>query len=213
MNCPVSFFFFILVFWVRQLREESNKVHNAELKLFLEVERGLDLRPIAPPGKTKEDILLFFKLYDPEKEQLCYVGRLFVKSTGNPMEYLAKLNKMAGYDPDEEIKLYELQDGDIVCFQKSHTVESAKQYRYPDVPSFLDYVHNRRQPKPQPIKYHGIDHLVDMLIHYNQTSDILYYEVLNIPLPELQCLKTSKVAVHHAIKDEVSILINFLSHS
>ncbi|KAJ0084074.1 hypothetical protein Patl1_30179 [Pistacia atlantica] len=93
MHCPVFFFFFILVFWVGQLRETSNKVHNAELKLFLEVERGLDLRPIAPPGKTKEDILLFFKLYDPEKEQLCYVGRLFVKSTGNPMEYLAKLEK------------------------------------------------------------------------------------------------------------------------
>lgn len=85
------------------MREVSNKVHNAELKLFLEVERGpvilffklshpnsslkylsfqhfsflalliQDLRPIAPPEKTKEDILLFFKLYDPEKEELRYL--------------------------------------------------------------------------------------------------------------------------------------------
>lgn len=31
-----------------------------------------DLRPIAPPDKTKEDILLFFKLYDPEKKELRY---------------------------------------------------------------------------------------------------------------------------------------------
>lgn len=37
-----------------------------------------------------------------------------------------------------------------------------------------------------------------------QTSDILYYEVLDIPLPELQGLKTLKVAFHHATKDEVS---------
>ncbi|XP_044505519.1 ubiquitin C-terminal hydrolase 12-like isoform X2 [Mangifera indica] len=267
---------------VGQLRELSNKVQNVELKLFLEVEHALDLRPIVPPDKTKEDILLFFKLYDPEKEELGYVGRLFVKSTGKPIEYLAKLNEMAGYAPNEEIELYEeikfdpsvmcepiekrytfracqLEDGDIVCFQKSQTVENSEQYRYPDVPSFLDYVHNRRvvhfrslekpkeddfclemsklftyddvvervaqhlglddpskirltshncysqQPKPQPIKYRGIDHLVDMLIHYNQTSDILYYEVLDIPLPELQCLKTLKVTFHHAIKDEVSI--------
>ena len=36
-----------------------------------------------------------------------------------------------------------------------------------------------------------------------QTSDILYYEVLDIPLPELQGLKTLKVAFHHATKDEV----------
>ncbi|XP_054817460.1 ubiquitin C-terminal hydrolase 12-like isoform X1 [Prosopis cineraria] len=266
---------------VGQLREVSNKVHNAELKLFLEVEMGLDLRPIVPPEKTKDDILLFFKLYDPEKEELRYVGRLFVKGTGKPSEILRKLNEMAGFDSEEEIALYEeikfepnvmcepidkkltfrasqLEDGDIICFQKGSLMES-DHVRYPDVSSYLEYVHNRQvvhfrsldkpkeddfclemsrlytyddvvervaqqlglddpskirltphncysqQPKPQPIKYRGVEHLSDMLIHYNQTSDILYYEVLDIPLPELQGLKTLKVAFHHATKDEVVI--------
>lgn len=95
-----------------------------------------------------------------------------------------------------------------------------------------------QQPKPQPIKYRGAEHLSDMLVHYNQvdfsplfwiatfgilvwyaneligfnhvhlqTSDILYYEVLDIPLPELQGLKTLKVAFHHATKDEVCLLV------
>ncbi|KAF2289569.1 hypothetical protein GH714_037204 [Hevea brasiliensis] len=280
---------------VGQLREVSNKAHNAELKLFLEVELGQDLRPIAPPDKTKEDILLFFKLYDPEKGELRYVGRLFVKSSGKPMEILAKLNQMAGFAPDEEIELYEeikfepcvmcehldkrtsfrlsqIEDGDIICFQKSPPLQGEEDCRYPDVPSFLEYVHNRQdaslkdvhsfhlmdssfsvngkpkeddfclelsklhtyddvvervarqiglddpskirltshncysqQPKPQPIKYRGVEHLSDMLVHYNQTSDILYYEVLDIPLPELQGLKNLKVAFHHATKDEVVI--------
>ncbi|XP_031257984.1 uncharacterized protein LOC116116022 [Pistacia vera] len=153
-----------------------------------------------------------------------------------------------------------LIDGDIVCFQKSHTVESAEQYRYPNVPSFLDYVHNQQvvvhfrslekpkeddfclemsklftydvvvervaqilnlddpskirltshnsysqQPKPQPIKYRGVDHLADMLIQHDQTSDILYYEVLDIPLPELESLKFLKVAFHHDMKGEVEL--------
>ncbi|KAK4581874.1 hypothetical protein RGQ29_025152 [Quercus rubra] len=267
---------------VSQLREVSNKTHNAELKLFLEVELGLDLRPIPPPEKTKEDILLFFKFYDPEKGELRYVGRFFVKSSGKPIEILEKLNQMAGFAPDEEIELYEeikfdpcvmcehldkrtsfrlsqIEDGDIICFQKSAPLESEEECRYPDVPSFLEYVHNRQvvrfrslerpkeddfclelskvhsyddvvervarriglddpskirltshncysqQPKPQPIKYRGADHLSDMLVHYNQTSDILYYEVLDIPLPELQGLKNLKVAFHHATKDEVVI--------
>ncbi|KAK4279205.1 hypothetical protein QN277_016942 [Acacia crassicarpa] len=267
---------------VGQLREVSNKVHNAELKLFLEVELGPDLRPIAPPEKTKDDILLFFKLYDPEKEELRYVGRLFVKGSGKPSEILTKLNEMAGYHPEEEIALFEeikfepnvmcepidkkltfrtsqLEDGDIICFQKAPSIESDEHVRYPDVPSYLEYVHNRQvvhfralekpkeddfclemsrlytyddvvervaqqlglddpskirltphncysqQPKPQPIKYRGVDHLSDMLVHYNQTSDILYYEVLDIPLPELQGLKTLKVAFNHATKDEVVI--------
>ncbi|KAJ4970538.1 hypothetical protein NE237_003637 [Protea cynaroides] len=267
---------------VGQLREVSNKVHNAELKLFLEVELGQDLRPIPLPDKTKEDILLFFKLYDPEIEELRFVGRLFVKGTGKPLDILTKLNEMAGFAPSEEIELYEeikfeptvmcehidkkltfrssqLEDGDIICFQKSAPVDGDEQYRYPDVPSFLEYVHNRQvvhfrslekpkeddfclelsklntyddvvervarqlglddsskirltshncysqQPKPQPIKYRGAEHLSDMLVHYNQTSDILYYEVLDIPLPELQGLKTLKVAFHSAVKDEVVI--------
>ncbi|KAK2634511.1 hypothetical protein Ddye_029303 [Dipteronia dyeriana] len=265
---------------VGQLREVSNKANNAELKLFLEVEIGQDLQPIPLPEKTKEEILLFFKLYDPLKEELRYAGRLLVKGTGKPVEILTKLNEMAGFGPDEEIDLYEeikfepnvmcepidkkitfsasqLEDGDIICFQKSSQSGNDEQCRYPDVPSFLDYVHNRlvvrfrsldkpkedefslelsklhsyddvvervshhlalddpskirltphncysQQPKPTPIKYRGMEHLSDMLAHYNQTSDVLYYEVLDIPLPELQGLKTLKVAFHHACKDDV----------
>ncbi|KAG8504011.1 hypothetical protein CXB51_002300 [Gossypium anomalum] len=297
-------------FKVGQLRDMSNKAHNAELKLFLEVGRGPDLRPIPPPDKTREDIMLFFKLYDPEKGELRYVGRLLVKLSGKPIEYITKLNQMAGFAPDEEIELYEeikfepcvmcehldkrcsfrlsqIEDGDIICFQKSLPIASEEACQYPDVPSFLEYVHNRQvplvcgdllnillvflrfmftdlfweadkclyytlcpscealevhhlhpgqryilmmmlwkewltklawmihpnqahisqlllsTPKPQPIKYRGVETLSEMLIHYNQTSDILYYEVLDIPLPELQGLKNLKVAFHHATKDEV----------
>ncbi|KAM1524126.1 hypothetical protein ACFX10_008757 [Malus domestica] len=267
---------------VGQLREVSNKTHNAELKLFLEVEFGPDLHPIPPPDKTKEDILLFFKLYEPEKRELRFVGRFFVKSSSKPAEILGKLNQLAGFTPDEEIELYEeikfepcimcehldkktsfrlsqIEDGDIICFQKSTPLESEEECKYPDVPSFLEYVHYRQvvhfrslekpkeedfslelsklhtyddvveklarqigledptkirltahncysqQPKPQPIKFRAIEHLTDILVHYNQSSDILYYEVLDIPLPDLQGLKNLKVAFHHATKDEVVI--------
>jgi len=92
--------------YVGQLTE-ANKALSGELKLFLEVEIGLDLRPLPPPKKLKDDILLFFKLYNPEKEELRFMGRLFVKAFGKPSEILAKLNKMAGFSPDQEIELYE----------------------------------------------------------------------------------------------------------
>ncbi|KAL8036479.1 hypothetical protein ABFS82_12G158700 [Erythranthe guttata] len=269
---------------VGALREVSNKAHhNAELKLFLEVEHGPDLNMLPPPEKNKEDILLFFKLYDPDKEELRYVGRLFVKSSTKPSEILEKVNEMAGFASSQEIDLFEeikyepsvmcdpldrkasfrsshIEDGDIICFQKRPPPESEGQVRFPHVPSYLEYVKNRQivhfralerpkedefclelaknhtyddvvekvaqhlgldesskirltphncysqQPKPNPIKYRAVDHLLGMLVHYNQISDILYYEVLDIPLPELQCLKTLKVAFHHATKDEAIIL-------
>ncbi|KVI06231.1 hypothetical protein Ccrd_015416, partial [Cynara cardunculus var. scolymus] len=301
-------------FWLWAKRQ--NHTYRPNRPLTPQEEAQSDLRPISPPEKTKEEILLFFKLYDPLKEELRYpfslfsslalkyVGRLFVKGTGKPIEILARLNELAGFAPDEEIELFEeikfepnvmcehidkkltfrgsqLEDGDIICFQKPLKAENTETCRYPDVPAFLEYVHNRQvvrfralekpkedefslelsklnnyddvverlahhlhlddpskirltshncysqQPKPQPIKYRGVEHLSDMLAHYNQmnplkrllafvsflsfcfcfaqTSDILYYEVLDIPLPELQGLKTLKVAFHHATKDEVVI--------
>ncbi|KAH0677829.1 hypothetical protein KY285_025630 [Solanum tuberosum] len=150
---------------VGQLRGSSNEVNNAELKLFLEVELCLDLRRLSSPGKTKEEILLFFKLYDPLEEKIRYVGRLFVKESGKLLEILSKLKELAGFSPDEEIDLfeeikfepsvccekidsmlsfcdYQLEDGDIICFQKSLRNQCRKQYRFPEVPLFLKYVYN-----------------------------------------------------------------------
>ncbi|CAN1747834.1 Ubiquitin C-terminal hydrolase 12 [Linum perenne] len=266
-------------FWLWAKRQ--NHTYRPSRPLTPQEEAQHDMLPTVPPDRAKNDILLFFKLYDPSKEELRYVGSLFVKRSGLPMEILSKLNEMAGFASDQEIDLYEeikfepqvmcepidkkisfcssqLGDGDIVCFQKPHP-GSGEQCRYPDVPSFLEYVHNRQvvrfrslekpkqdefslelsmlhtyddvvervaghlgldepskirltshncysqQPRPQPIKYQGLDHLSDMLVYYNQTSDILYYEVLDIPLPELQGLKTLKVALHHASKKKVEL--------
>ncbi|KAI8556269.1 hypothetical protein RHMOL_Rhmol05G0239600 [Rhododendron molle] len=159
------------LFKVGHLREATNKVKVAELNLFLEVELGQGLRPIPPPVKSAEDILLFFKLYDPLKEELSYVGRLYVKASGMPMEILAKINGLAGFAPDEDIELFEeikyepdlmcevvnkmvtfrdseLEDGDIICFQKSSQAECCGQFEHPDAPSFLDFV-DYYQIKPE----------------------------------------------------------------
>ncbi|XP_042480218.1 ubiquitin C-terminal hydrolase 13-like [Macadamia integrifolia] len=153
---------------VGQLSEVSNETHSAGLKLFLEMELGpvndmLPL-PLPPPDKTKDNILLFFKLYDFEIGKLRYVGRLFVKGIDKPVDILPKLNEMAGFDPSEEIELYEeiefqpsvkcehidkkltfrsrqMEDGGIICFQKSKS-GGTRNRKYLDVPSFLEYVHD-----------------------------------------------------------------------
>lgn len=38
----------------------------------------------------------------------------------------------------------QLEDGDIICFQKAPAMDSEEHVRYPDVPSYLEYVHNRQ---------------------------------------------------------------------
>lgn len=47
--------------------------------------------------------------------------------------------------PDYEIfSIVQLEDGDIICYQRALTREEEEAYRYPDVPSFLEYVRNRQ---------------------------------------------------------------------
>ncbi|KAG8078101.1 hypothetical protein GUJ93_ZPchr0007g5357 [Zizania palustris] len=152
---------------VGQLADKLNKSPNSVLNLFLEVELGQENQPIALPLKTKDDILIFFKLYDPEKEELRYVGRLFVKASGKPADIVHKLNEIAGFEQDEDIELYEeikfnpsvtcelidinhsfrsnqLEDGDIICYQKRCSPEKLDQYQHADVPSFFEYIHNKQ---------------------------------------------------------------------
>ncbi|XP_058742164.1 uncharacterized protein LOC131614618 [Vicia villosa] len=171
INFSMIFMFFVFFFYFDfKLQIGQLKLGKAaELVLFLEVERGLDLYPIAPVNLKKDDILLFFKLYDSEKETLSYVGRLFVNSMGKPLDILASLNELAGFDPDQGIELYEeikfkpnvmcepvdkrftfkesqLENGDIICFQKSSAVDNEKHFSFPDVPSYFNYVHNSELP-------------------------------------------------------------------
>ena len=55
-----------------------------------------DLRPVPPPEKTKEEILLFFKLYDPLKEELRYSLIAAFSVAGIPCEILKVFSMMAG---------------------------------------------------------------------------------------------------------------------
>ncbi|KAI3907790.1 hypothetical protein MKW92_045921 [Papaver armeniacum] len=137
--------------------------------IFLEgLELGPDLRTFRLRFKTEEDILLFFNLYDPEKEEIRYVGNLFVKGSAMPEDILIKLNDMANFSPEGKISFGPflggpisaarfvptvmcdlvdqkltflangLKNGDIICFQKAQPVQT--KCRYPDIPSFLRYL-------------------------------------------------------------------------
>ncbi|KAK7268620.1 hypothetical protein RIF29_21322 [Crotalaria pallida] len=266
---------------VGQLSKKFNKENNAELKLFLEVETGKDFLPIPLLEKSDEDLLLFFKLYDPLLENLRYVGRFYVKASGKLVDIMTRLKEMAGFSLDEEIELFnetnidprdicesiskystfyanEFEDGDIICYQKAIKVGSGETLFYPDVSSFLVHVcyaqvvrfrsmekpdkdefslglskihtyvevvirvaeyleledpsiirltfHNwySEQSKRHPPKYRGGELLSDMLVHNNQASDVIYYEILDIPQPEFQCFFTTlEIPFHHATMNHV----------
>ncbi|KAL2248179.1 UNVERIFIED_CONTAM: Ubiquitin carboxyl-terminal hydrolase 12, partial [Sesamum indicum] len=59
-----------------------------------------------------------------------------------------------------------------------------------------------QRPKAHPIRYRGAENLLEMLLHYDQLSGILYFDVGDIPLPELQELRTHKLAFSYAANSE-----------
>ncbi|GAQ80905.1 putative ubiquitin carboxyl-terminal hydrolase [Klebsormidium nitens] len=269
---------------VQQLKDSHMKMPLTELRLFLEAPiLREDLKQLSPslPERNRGDILIFFKLYDPEKETLQYVGSLYVRLSYRPNEVMRHINRLAGFPEDQPIKLFEeikfdpnvmceaidkkltlkgsqLEDGDIICFQKELPLGAASAHRFPEVPAFMENVVNRQvvhfrklekpsapyfdlelskeltyldaisalaahmgldnpaklrlsphnvhthMPRVAPFKYATSDKLYDMLRGNTPYSDILYYEVLDIPLPDLEKLKTLNVVFANSKVEEVA---------
>ena len=57
-----------------------------------------------------------------------------------------------------------------------------------------------QQPKPQHLRFPQQEMLLPEMLgqHFGQTSDTLYYELLDLPLQELEWLKTLKVSNSHS---------------
>ncbi|KAL8490827.1 hypothetical protein ACS0TY_022727 [Phlomoides rotata] len=59
--------------------------------------------------KVRKTYCCFLSFMILRKKEIRIVGRLFVKSSGKPIDILSKLNEMAGFAPDEEeIELFEV---------------------------------------------------------------------------------------------------------
>lgn len=108
------------------------------------------------PYDRENNVLIFFKFYDPKHKILSYFCHLHCSTHSTGRELLPILNKKAGFDPDTLLDLYEevkpaavekivdldqplnkvldeLMDGDIIVFQK------AAYDQYSDLPTVKDY--------------------------------------------------------------------------
>jgi len=61
-------------------------------------------------------------------------------------------------------------------------------------------------PKPQPLKFRGVDTLQDMLTSFQKSTDQLFYEALDIPLQEYESKKSLKVSWHNTAAEEVTVV-------
>ncbi|CAL4931634.1 unnamed protein product [Urochloa decumbens] len=149
---------------LRPLSPKEEKQAVGGLK-FWKNEVHLLLEVIDPPSRhlmRKDDLFVFLKLYDPAQTQLRFIGTLFVKPSSRPSDILPQLRTLADFHEHEEIELYEevkfapvmcvkvdidstfssadIENGDIICYQKIPNSEDA----YPYVRLFFQHVHDQK---------------------------------------------------------------------
>ena len=99
------------------------------------------------PFDKDQDVMLFFKYYDPRRERIHCAGHMYVPITAKLSSCLAELRRRASLPPDAELSLFEeikpnmlekieehdkplehvleeLMDGDIIVYQRD--VKSGK---------------------------------------------------------------------------------------
>mmetsp|Transcript_18165 Transcript_18165/g.59352 ORF Transcript_18165/g.59352 Transcript_18165/m.59352 type:complete len:1097 (+) Transcript_18165:86-3376(+) len=83
----------------------------------------------------------------------------------------------------------------------------AEHLRLPDPLLLRLTLHNAisHGPRPSPVKYRSFDRLVDGLLVQGHQTEILYFELLDMPLPELERLKTLKVSFHDQTTEEKAV--------
>lgn len=96
--------------------------------------------------------------------------------------------------------LHEQEDGVSLVLSRVNTYNDvaeklAEQLKVDDPQKLRFTQHNvyTQGPKPQPLRFQQMETLLEMLSQYNSFADILYYEILDMKLPELEKLKVLKV--------------------
>jgi ubiquitin carboxyl-terminal hydrolase 7 len=119
-----------------------------------------DMNPTSTSGAP---ILVFLKHFDVQAQILSGVGHLYVKKHGKVADIATQIQELMGWDTTTTLTLYEeirhsmiepmkpkqtfqqseIQDGDIICFQKSVPGLDPTTVIYTDTRQYYDYLLNR----------------------------------------------------------------------
>ncbi|PKC11352.1 putative ubiquitin-specific processing protease 21 [Rhizophagus irregularis] len=156
-----------------------------EMKLYMEVaDKPINGKTWFPTVPEANHIMVFLKYFDPDKQALEGLGHLYIQKFGKVGDITRVLCEKKEFPPDTPLKIYEeikpnmieemklkstfqqseIQDGDIICFQKALTEKEIQEHttsgRYWDIPHFYESLTLRivvlfkpklkdRDPKPE----------------------------------------------------------------
>eukprot|EP00026_Physarum_polycephalum_P001323 Phypoly_transcript_01324.p1 GENE.Phypoly_transcript_01324~~Phypoly_transcript_01324.p1 ORF type:complete len:1117 (+),score=280.10 Phypoly_transcript_01324:120-3353(+) len=141
---------------------EEYAKHAPEVRLYLEPSTAPETSPPFPPLHD-DDILVFFKHYDPSRELLHYVGHAIVRASLKPPNLIPLMNSLVGQPPNTSLLVFEevkpnmvdicrpnltlreleISNGDILVFQRTPELRESAAHGLATVPEYYDYILNR----------------------------------------------------------------------
>ncbi|RGB42730.1 ICP0-binding domain of ubiquitin-specific protease 7-domain-containing protein [Rhizophagus diaphanus] len=183
------------------IRDEIVPRQN-ELKLYMEVaDKPINDETWFPLIEENKNIIVFLKYFDPDTQTLEGLGHLYVQEFDKVGDYINVFCKRKNLPPDTPLKIYEeikpsmieemnpnftikqseIQNGDIICFQKASNMkirEHIKSIRIFEIPKFYKLLSTftvKVVTVEKFKKYQGFD-----LANFENTplSDIYLYKIL-----------------------------------
>ncbi|RHZ60946.1 hypothetical protein Glove_350g9 [Diversispora epigaea] len=162
-----------------------------ELKLYLEVaEKSPNSKTLFPPHEGNAQIMVFLKYFDPDTQSLEGLNHLYIHKFGKVGDIVHTLCEKKDLPPNTPLKLYEeikpnmieemkpkstfqqseIQDGDIICFQKVLTEREIQEHsaagRVYNIPQFYEFLSMRIvvqfKPKPRPKEVENVSKFKDL---------------------------------------------------
>jgi ubiquitin carboxyl-terminal hydrolase 7 len=154
---------------------------GAPFRLWVEICELADGKPSWPEANPNSPVpaptLIFLKYFDIERQTLNGVGHLYVNGHVKVADIATDIQQLMGWDSETTFSLYEeikhtlieplkprqtfqqseIQDGDIICIQKTQALQDSKPVIYQNAKQYYEYLRNRMSVAFQPRTPAGTD--------------------------------------------------------
>ena len=174
---------------------------GSPLRLWAEpCEAMEDGKPVWPDAALAADnnvpILVFLKYFDPKNESLTGVGHAYVQKYARVGDIVPQILRIMNWEAGPTLSLFEeikssmiepmkskqtfqqseIQDGDIICFQRTLSEAEASAVTYHDARQYYDYLLNRVSIRFYPRGKEATEEF-DLLLSKKMTYDQFSYRV------------------------------------
>ncbi|PKK79919.1 hypothetical protein RhiirC2_860249 [Rhizophagus irregularis] len=182
-----------------------------EMRLYMEVAKPMiNGKTWFPAVQNANNIIVFLKYFDPDKQALEGLGHLYVQKFGKEI----KPNMIEEKKPKSTFQQSEIQDGDIICFQKTLTEKEIQKHKTAghcwDIPHFYELLTLRIVVsfKPKFDYFCTVKVVTAEIFKKHKGFDLVDFKNWHDLLPEVYLYKILKRETYGVFKENISRRFN-----